>query len=421
MSPFSPLERGIGGLVLLLLVLVPSSLGAQSASVRGRVLDRESGRPVEGATVVLGARELVAVTDAQGLFRFREVRPGRWAVHITHVAYGEHVDSVEVAPGAVIALRILVSRQAVELEPVVVEALSERELQLRSRGTRIQEITRAEIVESMRTAAHIGDVLRQRIPGVRVYDSKVLPGARTCIEFRGRRSIRFANRCQSPLVFLDGVRMDNPPLLFNTINLNSIQRIEVIPPTEAGLLYGSESAFGVILIETTVWAEDHQRMAALPRELRGRAVYDWSLEVRPHRWKRVFATAFLGNAMGLAVGLGLARNCLEFRELAYDIFATECGTWPTIVSRISAFAFPLLGTTVATRYAGATPLSRGSFAAAAAAAAMTLVPGYALTSSSLVDESRPTMWAGRLILLVGVPAAATVADNLFRRLRAAGR
>lgn len=409
----------VAGLLLLLLSLAgPPPARAQLSDLRGRVMDRESGQGIADATVVLEGQDtaFLAVTDSRGLFDFAQIGGGAYTVSVDHLAYGRHVQEVALEPDALVALRILISRQAIELEPVVVEAMSRRELEARSRGTMIQEVTRSEIERAARTSHHLGDILRQTIPGLRVYDSNYSPGARTCVEFRGRRSIRFANACQSPVLILDGVRMHDPPSLYNTIQPSSIQRIEVVPPAEAGILYGSESAFGVLVIETKVWLEEEGENQAIPSHLRG-GVYNWSLEVESHSWKRVLLSSFVGNAVGVLAGLRLADECVRFDELATDLFASDCDDWATAGAWGAALTFPLLGASVGARYAGSTPLSRGKFLSSMLSGAVAMVPGYALAAASQRDISSPSFKAGQLMVFLGVPLAVTVADRIFRKFR----
>lgn len=389
---------------------------AQTSEIRGRVMDRETGEAVQDATVVLLAPDtsILVVSDNRGLFGFSEIGGGEYRVRVTHLAYGEHVQDVSVAPDVMVALRIMISQEAIELDPVVVEAMSERELDSRSRGTMIQEVTRAEIEKAARTSMHFGDLMRQTVPGVRVYDSH-LPGARVCIEFRGRRSIRFARGCQTPVLILDGVRMHDPPGIYNTIQPGSIERIEVLPPAEAGLLYGSDSAFGVITVETKVWLTMEER-ESMPAHLR-RGVYDWSLETESHSWKRVFLSAFVGNAVGLAAGLAVANQCVEFEELTADLFATRCNRWETAGSWAAAMSFPLMGAALGSRVSGATPISRGTVLPTIAAGAIALIPGYAMASSSSRNTQSASFRAGGVFVLLGVPAAVTIADHLFRKFR----
>jgi len=407
---------------LVLIALLEASLGtgvasAQVSEIRGRVMDRQTGEAVEDATVVLEGQDtaFMAVTDRRGLFDFLGVGMGSYTVRVEHLAYGSHTQPVEVEPDATVALRIMISQEAIELDPVVVEAMTARQRDARSRGTMIQEVTLPEIERAARTSHHLGDILRQTVPGLRVYDSNYSPGARVCVEFRGRRSIRFANACQSPVLILDGVRMYDPPSLYNTIQPNSIQRIEVVPPAEAGLLYGSESAFGVILIETKVWMTEEERRT-LPAHLRN-GTYDWSLEVESHSWKRVLISSFVGNALGVAAGLTLADRCVRFDELSTDLFASDCDHWATAGAWTAALTLPLIGAATGARYAGATPISQGKFLSAVLSGAVAMVPGYALASASQRDTSSPSFTAGQVLVLVGVPLAVTAADRIFRKFR----
>ncbi len=404
-------------MVLLLSCLAPSDLGGQQSDIRGRVIDRETGEAVQDATVALVGPDtaFLVVTDPRGLFDFDQVRGGDYQVRVNHLAYGEHVESVTVEVDAVVALRVLISQQAIELDPLLVEAMSARERDARSRGSMIQEVTREEIERAARTSHHIGDILRQTIPGLRVYDSPSAPGARICVEFRGRRSVRFANGCQGVVLLLDGVRMYDPAAIYSTVQASSIQRIEVIPPVEAGLLYGSDSAFGVILIETKVWADDNEP-DRVPSHLRG-GVYDWTLEVEKHSWKKVFLYSFVGNALGLAAGMAVADQCVQFDELATDLFASRCNNLSTAGTWAAAISFPLAGAALGARFAGGTPISRGRFFPAMVSGAVALLPGYALVAASQRNAGSASFRAGQIFAVVGIPMAVTIADRLFRKFR----
>jgi hypothetical protein len=403
---------------LILATLVTSQAAwGQTSQIRGRVLDRERGSAVSDATILFTGQDtaFLAISDSRGLFSFSGVKGGTYEVRVRHLSYGEHREGVEVEADAVVALRILISQQAIRLDPLVVEAMSQRELQARSRGTMIQEVTREEIERAARTSYHFGDILRQTVPGLQVRDTPSQPGARLCVEFRGRRSIRFARSCQTPVLILDGVRMHDPSSLYSTIQPSSIQRIEVIPPAEAGLLYGSESANGVLVVETKVWLEEEEK-EALPGHLRS-GTYDWSLEVAEHSWKKVLLASLVGNAIGVVAGVRIADQCVRFDELDRDLFATDCGGWGTAGAYTAALTLPLLGAALGARYAGATPLSRGSLVPAMVSGLVALLPGYAMVSVSQESSSSSSFRAGQVMVFLGIPLAVTVADRMFRKFR----
>jgi len=217
------------------------------------------------------------------------------------------------------------------------------------------------------------------------------------------------------MLILDGVRMFDPPGLYGTIDPASIERIEVIPPAEAGLLYGSESAFGVITIETKLWFSKEER-EAIPPHLRG-GVHNWSLEVQPHPTRRAFLSAMAANAVGVAAGLALANRCVEFDELDRNVFASRCDRWETAGSWGAAIVLPLVGSALGARLGGGTAASQGRLLPAIAAGSVVLLPGYAMMSSAGERRSSATFRVGEVFVLLGIPAAVTIADRMFRRFR----
>ena len=411
------------GAMLPLLFLCSSAAAGQDASdegafalISGRIYDRATQAPVEGASVLLEGTTYSDVTNENGLFRISGLPGGVYRVIVSHLAYGIHDQAMNVPAGSEMAVRIALGREAIELDPVVVSARSDRERRNRGRGVRINELTANEIEGLIPTSRNLADVLQQSIPSLRSVPSTLANGY-NCIEFRNPATIRHAGDCRSPMTLLDGIRMFDPPMLFSTIDLASISRIELIPPAEAGAEYGSDSAFGVLLIETKSFSTERARAGGedrpMPGELAG--TWNWDLEGSSHPSARVFLYSFLGNAAGLAAGLAVAERCVEFDRLAVDVFNSSCGRWGTLGARGAAITIPVLGATAAARFAGRTDFSHGRFWPTALAAGVALLPGYAIASSSTVDGFQGTTWISRFILLFGVPAATTLADYMYRR------
>ncbi|MGI9628418.1 MAG: hypothetical protein ACR2QM_16410, partial [Longimicrobiales bacterium] len=110
-----------------------------------------------------------------------------------------------------------------------------------------------------------------------------------------------------------------------------------------------------------------------------------------------------------------AEQCMDFDRLAVDIFNSSCGGWGTLGARSSAVVLPSAGAAGAARWAGRTELSQGRFWPTAIAAGIAVLPGYAIATSSTVDGFEGTKWVGRAFLLLGVPAATTLADYMYRK------
>ena len=154
----------------------------------------------------------------------------------------------------------------------------------------------------------------------------------------------------------------------------------------------------------------------MPAHLRG-GVYDWSLELNEHSWEKVLLSSFVGNALGVAAGLAIARECVEFDELSVDLFASSCDQLPTAGAWAALITLPLAGAAVGARYAGSTSLSRGRLLPAFTSGMIALLPGYGLVAASQREAGSPSFRAGQVFVLVGIPVAVTIADRLFRKLR----
>ncbi len=385
----------------------------------GAVVDAATDGGVGGVALVLEGTDVSAVTADDGTFTLRGVTPGRWTLVTLHVAYGEHRHEVVLDGTIGVALQIRLAPEAITLEPVVVEATTSRQRAARARGSSRNVVERPQIEAALGVSRHLGDLLGRTIPGIRLRQSNNLAGTDVCLEFRSAADISMleTRACNHPLVVLDGVPISNPNFAYGTIGLNSIQRIEVLPPGEAGARYGTGSLFGVILIETR-----DPRLAAGAADgadiligRGGRRTFDWSLEPRGHPALRAAGAAFLSNAVGLAAGVGLARLCFSIDE--HDQIRTECDALGNTAAIAAGFALPALGSALGARVGGRTEGSEGSLVPALVGATMALLPGYVYSVSTVGRGSDAANVAGAVLLLVGTPLAVTVADRLFRHER----
>lgn len=75
-------------LYLLLLTLIPSYVYAEDYTVRGRVVDKFSRKPVSSANVMIyGQPDKGASTDSAGMFRIEHVSPGIYQLSVSCVGY----------------------------------------------------------------------------------------------------------------------------------------------------------------------------------------------------------------------------------------------------------------------------------------------------------------------------------------------
>lgn len=409
--------RACGLAILVLLALGPSPVRSQTPTpISGRILDPETDDPVPDAEVRLLGTGMMAVSNERGQFRFQEVAPGTYRLEIRHIAYGVHTETVEVQEGTALSLQIGITREAIELEPLTVQVYTARDVRLRASGVQVSEVSREQLDLADLRGENLGQVLEQNVPGVMVRESTALVGLPMCVEFRGARFGQFDGSCRSPAVYLDGVPVNNPTFLYGSLDMGDIERLEMVPPAEAGVRFGTGALYGALVIETRVPGVRDKKEAFRIGPLSVEA-FDWSKEPKPHNTWKVFAYSLLGNAAGLAVGVPLANQCIEVVSPTFDRVSSKCSGWPTMGSAVAGVVLPAVGASLGARFGGQTSLSRGDFMPTAIAAVMALIPGYALEVSSRRSDWQTTSVVAKVILTVGVPAAVTFADRLFRKLR----
>lgn len=206
-------------------VLVPLEAAGQASTqgtVQGRVHD-EDAAAVYGATVTLvqGERVVMAAdTDRLGSFRLSEVAPGSWTLVVRALGYAEYTEALTVGPGGTLELDITLSRAALQLEGISVEAERSRD-RVRFEevgGTTVREMD----IETVRL-----------IPGVAEPDPvraiEVLPGVVSTSDYSAAFHVRGGSQDQN-LILLDGIPIFSPfhlGGLFSVFNADMIDRVEL--------------------------------------------------------------------------------------------------------------------------------------------------------------------------------------------------
>ncbi|MEM6782513.1 MAG: carboxypeptidase regulatory-like domain-containing protein [Bacteroidota bacterium] len=93
----------------------------------GRVVDAETGAPLPFAHVLLADAALATAADADGVFAFADLLPGRYEVIATHVAYAPSgPQAVFIEPGTAARMEVVLDGALSEAAPVVVDGLVQR-------------------------------------------------------------------------------------------------------------------------------------------------------------------------------------------------------------------------------------------------------------------------------------------------------
>ncbi len=399
----------------------PPNAAAQdrAAFLRGQVVDQGSGAAIEGAEIVLdGGRvggdslRARAVTGRTGNFRFGELVPAEYALTVTHLAYGTFREQLHLDPGAALALRITLSPTAIALEPLTVEIPAASATSRPSTGSSSRRaVLAAQLATIARSGDHLANALARLLPAVRVRSGRSQPGQLVCVEFRDPASLA-AQGCRTPVVIVDNVRQANPLLTLNTLPISHIRSVEAVAPGEAGVRYGADSSYGVIVIETVTGGQPSAPSRPTPA-----GIYSWALETEPYPWGEALAGAVAANALGLVAGYVAARSCLSFDGLSEHFAGARCGTLRNTGSRLLLYAAPQLGVGYLAGRIGATERSRGVAWKNAVAGTIMATPGIVLALTDEEDGFPGSAGIGFVMAVIGAPVAAVATDRLFRRAR----
>jgi hypothetical protein len=197
----------------------PAPLAGQ-ATVTGVVVEAATRQPIANALVLLDTTR--QVTEADGRFRFTGVAPGSRILHMSHIAYTERRDTIDVRDGDVIELQIPIAVEPIQLAPLSVDVRSQRLLDVGfydrvERGLGIY-IHPSQLRQTR--VAFLSDFLA-RIPGVR---RAMVNGETSRIDLRGGRSISM--RCETQY-FLDGAAVAAGTPVLDNLAPNNVAGIEV--------------------------------------------------------------------------------------------------------------------------------------------------------------------------------------------------
>jgi iron complex outermembrane receptor protein len=227
--------------VTALLIGFGSSAAAQS-TITGRVMDVQSGQPINLAEVSVGSASVL--TNNQGSFSVR-VAPGRYTVSVRVPGYQDGVEVVGVDEGASVSVEIRLEPTALALNPITVTATRQQSERTLSAPAAVNIAEAADI--EVRATTTVVDHLKE-MEGVDV--------VQTGINQSNTVTRGFNNVFSGALLVLTDNRYARVPSLrvnaYNMIPANDLdlERVElVLGPASA--LYGPNSANGVMHLITS--------------------------------------------------------------------------------------------------------------------------------------------------------------------------
>ena len=380
----------------------------QAGTIVGVVVDADSGEPVSGVEVRIADPSRMTVTDDEGGFRLSDVPRGNRRLILSHIAYGEHERSLVLEEGGTLEYEVRMSREAIELSPLMVEVRTEAERERLASGNSIDLVERPTIDLFERQGGNLVNLLGREVPGIRINAP--------CVEFRLQANstgigpvdpesadASVNTTCREPAIFMDGVRVS---MGLGEISLDQLESVEVLSPSEASTRYGMAGAYGVILLET--------RSGIAPEANSGRVRvtgFAW-LEEQPYRWPRVLGVSLAAHAAMTALTFGTFVQCAGL-DTGFEIRTDDCN--PAFAAGAGVIAGIVGG--LLTTWAGESPLTEGRNFPVMAVGAASATTSYLLLVHAEKSHSDVGQAAGIALATAGTTLLTTLADRVFRVVR----
>lgn len=256
-------------LTMLLCIVVPNLLFAQTKPITGKITDF-NGAPIVNASVVIKQTSQGTVTDAEGKFKLNI--PPNTSLQISSTGYKSQTIKINDAD-ADIQVKLL--EDVARLDEIVVTGLS-TSVKRRNLANAVATISSKEL-NGVAPAQTFDAALEGKIPGAYVNANTGAPGGGVSVKLRGVTSV-YGNT--QPLYVVDGVFMDNtatsaglnvvtsalnngavtsnanggtqdnPSSRIADLRAEDIENIEILKGASAAAIYGSKAAGGVVLITT---------------------------------------------------------------------------------------------------------------------------------------------------------------------------
>ncbi len=233
--------------------------GAGSFSVKGKIVDKNSGSPISGVSVLVKGASAGISSGEDGGFVIN-VPSEKSILVISSVGYGTIEWRARRSEEVAI---ITLEPQNKELNEVVVTALGIQRT-AKSLTYATQRLSGEELNEVR--DANIANTLSGKVAGLTITSSANGPGGAARVVLRGNRSIQGSNNA---LIVVDGVAIDNSTPSgqvrddagsnnrghsgsdgLSSVNPDDIESLSVLKGAAGAALYGSRASNGVILITT---------------------------------------------------------------------------------------------------------------------------------------------------------------------------
>ncbi len=230
-------------LLLALMVSMTMLLKAQQLMLSGNIIDSETGKPIEFATVLLSESSLWAITNEQGVFHLKKVPAGKHTLIVQCLGYKKYTLPVTLNR-SVDNMRLKLKAESLKLDEVTVVAKRKTDEATTSYTIDRQTLDNQQIL-------NISD-LQTLLPGGKTVNPSLMSDSRFALRSGTQEK---GNASFGTAIEIDGMRLDNNAAIGETMgastrtvsasNIESVEIVTGIPSVEYGDLSN-----GVVKVNT---------------------------------------------------------------------------------------------------------------------------------------------------------------------------
>ena len=235
------------GLVTAILFLFSPMVTAQSLSISGKVIDKNSQEPVIGASVLIEGTSNGTITDLDGNFMLSNV-PSKGNLVVSYIGYATQTLPIN----GKTSLSIVLAEDTETLDEVVVVGYGVQKKESLTGAMSTLKENRLKDV----TTPTVENMLNGKVSGVYVAPGSGQPGSNGAVQIRGRATLSGST---SPLWVIDGVIVGEDP---GVLNPSDIENMTILKDAASTAIYGSQGANGVIIVTTKMGKSEKMKINA---------------------------------------------------------------------------------------------------------------------------------------------------------------
>jgi TonB-dependent SusC/RagA subfamily outer membrane receptor len=246
--------------IIVLLALAPVSALAEG-TITGKITASDTREAMIGANVYLKGTTIGAVSKEDGSYTITNIPPGAYTLVASFVGYRTESSKINIVSTETVTANFTMKVDVFLGEEVVVTGIASRTSK-EVAEVAVSRVAAAQLTE-INNYQSVSQLVTGKVAGVSLAPSSGNAGSGFRFNIRSGGGL---NGDEQPIIYIDGVRMDNSefggPLtdgfgvggqgisLLASINPEDIEKMEILKGPAAAASYGTGGANGVVLITT---------------------------------------------------------------------------------------------------------------------------------------------------------------------------